>query len=460
MVWIGSKLLSTRLSLDYQLPMNSPKVTRRNFLRSSAVIAAPFILPSGIWSAEVKPNDRIAVGFIGMGKQNQGLQNRFLGQKEAVCVAVADCDTNRREAAKSRADARYKNKDCKSYADFQEIIARKDIDAVCIATPDHWHAYQTVAALNSGKDVYCEKPLTHNVHESITVMKAVRKNKRILQTGSMQRSSREFRVACELVRNGVIGKVQRTAINIGGPGVACDLATEEMEPGLNWDDWCGPGPKRGYSSVLSPRGVHKHFPNWRKYKEYGGGMVCDWGAHMIDIVQWGLGMDKSGPVATVPVKDASATHGAQLIYKGDIPMLHGGGLGASFYGSEGRVECHRGVIGLWLGDKLVAGRVDRKDKKVNLTAELDKLESEFLKDAKVKLYRSESHIPDFLNSMKTRKKPCTHEVIGARTAIACHLLNQTYYNQQAIKWNPKKNTFAEGGDPKWLTRDYRGDWKV
>jgi predicted dehydrogenase len=440
--------------------MNSPQVTRRSFLRSSAAIAAPFILPSGIWSAEVKPNDRIAVGFIGMGKQNTGLQNRFMGSKEAVCVAVADCDTNRREAAKDRADARYKNKDCKSYADFREIIARDDIDAVCIATPDHWHAFQTVAALNAGKDVYCEKPLTHNVHESIMVMKAVKKNKRILQTGSMQRSSREFRVASELVRNGVIGKVERTAINIGGPGIACDLGTEEMEPGLNWDDWCGPGPMRGYNSVLSPRGVHKHFPNWRTYKEYGGGMVCDWGAHMIDIIQWGLGMDKSGPIATIPTEAADAASGAQLIYPGDIPMLHGAGLGASFYGSEGRVECHRGAIGLWLGDKLIAGRPDRKDKKINLTAELDKMESEFLKDAKVQLYRSASHVPDFLNSMKTRKKPCTHEVIGARTAIACHLLNQTYYNQKAIKWNPKKNTFAKGGDPRWLTRDYRGDWKV
>jgi predicted dehydrogenase len=434
--------------------------SRRSFLKASAFAAAPFILPSGIWSAEVKPNDRVAVGFIGTGKQNRGLQNNFMGQKSAVCVAVSDCDTTRREAAKKRADDRYKNKDCKAYADFRELIARNDIDAVCIATPDHWHAYQTIAALNAGKDVYCEKPLTHNIHESIAVMKAVKKNQRILQTGSMQRSSREFRVACELVRNGVIGKVERTAVNIGGPGVPCDLPTEEMEPGLDWGMWVGPGPMRGYNSVLSPRGDHNHFPNWRTYKEYGGGMVCDWGAHMIDIIQWGLGMDDSGPVATIPNKDPKAMSGAQLVYAGGVPMLHGAGMGASFYGSEGRVECHRGAIGLWLGDKLVAGKTDRKDKSVNIGKELDKLENQFLKNAKVKLYRSESHIPDFLNSMKTRKKPCTHEIIGARSAIACHLLNQTYYNQTAIHWDPKKNAFAKGGDPKWLTRDYRGEWAV
>ena len=201
--------------------MQIPHLSRRRFLTTTTVASAPFILPSGIWSAEVKPNDKIAVGFIGVGKQNGGLMNRFMGAKEAICVAVSDCDTTRRNAALNRANNRQKNKDCKAYEDFRELIARDDIDAVCIATPDHWHAIQTVGALNSGKDVYCEKPLTHNIHESIEVMKAVKKNKRILQTGSMQRSSRGFRIACELVRNGVIGEVKRTAVNIRGPGIPC-----------------------------------------------------------------------------------------------------------------------------------------------------------------------------------------------------------------------------------------------
>jgi len=440
--------------------MQTPSLSRRRFLQSTAVASAPFILPSGILSAEVKPNDKISVGFIGMGKQNGGLMNRFMGAKEAICVAVSDCDTTRRNAARDKANGRQKNKDCKAYEDFREIIARKDIDAVCIATPDHWHAIQTIAALESGKDVYCEKPLTHNVHESVEVMKAVKNNKRVLQTGSMQRSSREFRIACELVRNGVIGEVKRTAVNIGGPGRPCDLKTEPDEPGLDWDMWIGPGPMRGYSSVLSPRGVHGHFPHWRNYKEYGGGMVCDWGAHMIDIIQWGLNKDSSGPVATIPAKDPKAMKGAQLVYAGDIPMMHGEGQGATFYGTDGRVECHRGLLGLYKGDKLIAGKSDRNDKSKNLNQELDRIEKEILKDAKVKLYNSKSHVPNFLYAMKTRKRPITDEIVGARTSIACHLLNQTYYNQEAIAWNPKKNTFAKGGDPKWLTRNYRGQWKV
>ena len=439
--------------------MKSRPLSRRRFLEATAVASAPFILPSGILSAKVKPNDKISVGFIGMGIQNRGLQNRFMADSNVVAVAVSDCDTTRRNTARDRANKRYQNNDCKAYNDYREIINRKDIDAVCIATPDHWHAIQTVEAVNSGKDVYCEKPLTHNVHESIQVMKAVAKKKAILQTGSMQRSSREFRVACELVRNGVIGKVKSTAVNIGNAGIPCDLPTEKEEPGLDWNRWIGPGPMRGYSSVLSPRGNHGHFPNWRSYKEYGGGMVCDWGAHMIDILHWGLGVDDSGPVATIPAENPKALKGAQLVYDGNIPMMHGTGMGSSFYGTEGRVECHRGRIGLWLGDKFIAGRTGG-DRNVNLSKELDKLESEFLKDAKVKLYRSSSHIPDFLNSMRTRKKPCTHEIIGARTSIACHLLNQTYYNHTAIKWNPKKNTFAAGGDPAWLTRNYRGEFKV
>ena len=440
--------------------MQTPSLSRRRFLSTTAVASAPFILPSGILSAEVKPNDKISVGFIGMGKQNGGLMNRFMGAKEAICVAVSDCDTNRRNAARDKANARQKNKDCKAYEDFRELIARKDIDAVCIATPDHWHAIQTIAALESGKDVFCEKPLTHNVHESVEVMKAVKNNKRVLQTGSMQRSSREFRIACELVRNGVIGEIKRTAVNIGGPGRPCDLKTEKDEPGLDWDMWIGPGPMRGYSSVLSPRGVHGHFPAWRNYKEYGGGMVCDWGAHMIDIIQWGLNKDSSGPVATIPAKDPKATKGALLVYEGDIHMMHGEGQGATFYGTDGRVECHRGLLGLYKGDKLIAGKSDRNDKSKNLNQEMDRIEAEILKDAKVKLYDSNNHVGDFLNSMKSRKKPITNEVVGARTSIACHLLNQTYYNQTAIAWDPKKNTFAKGGDPRWLTRNYRGQWKV
>ena len=279
------------------------KSKRRSFLKSTLSATAPLILPSSVWGAKIKPNDRIVMGFIGMGKQNAGLLNNFMSQG-IQAVAVCDVDTNRRKNAEKVVNQKkYNNTDCKSFVDFREITEDKKIDAVCIATPDHWHSVITISALKNSKDVYCEKPLTHNIHESVEVIKAVKKYNRILQTGSMQRSSSEFRIACELVRNGVIGKVRNVDISVGDPGRPCDLKEESPEPGLDWDLWCGPAPLRGYSSVLSPRGIHNHFPAWRNYMEYGGGMVTDWGAHHIDIAQWGLGTDDSGPVEARPPED-------------------------------------------------------------------------------------------------------------------------------------------------------------
>ena len=341
--------------------MTTPhRTTRRSFLAttSTAVIAAPFILPSRIWAAETKPNSRLNLGFIGTGKQAGGLLSGFLGKKETQTVAVCDVDTTRRNHAKKMAENFYAKqtdggsyKGCEAYNDFRELLARKDIDAVVIATPDHWHAFIAIAAAQAGKDIYCEKPLCESIHEARAMVKAVRKNKRVFQTGSMQRSSREFRVACELVRNGRIGRIERIDVMVGGPGIPCDLPVEVAEPGLDWDMWLGPAPQRGYHSELSPRGVHTHFPNWRRYREYGGGMVTDWGAHHFDIAQWGLGMDDSGPVEILPASDAKATHGVQLKYASGVEVTHKDGNGVWFYGTEGKIFVNRGKFELWKGEQ-------------------------------------------------------------------------------------------------------------
>ncbi|MBM3289639.1 MAG: Gfo/Idh/MocA family oxidoreductase [Candidatus Hydrogenedentes bacterium] len=441
------------------------KTNRRSFLKTAAATAAPFILPSRVWAAETQPNDRITMGFIGMGKQNRYLLGTFLHYKECRAVAVCDVDTTRRESAQQMVNQFYTEKpdlgpaDCQAYNDFREIIAREDIDAVCIATPDHWHAIPTIAALESGKDVYCEKPLTHNIHESIAVIDAVEKHKRVLQTGSMQRSMREFRIACELVQNGAIGKIDHVDCSFGPPGVPCNLPEEPLEPGLDWDMWIGPGPVRPYNSVLSPRGVHDHFPDWRSYKEYGGGMVCDWGAHHLDIAQWGLGMDDSGPVEVRPPDDPKAQNGGVLHYANGVRVTHVNGFGAEFFGSEGEVKVNRGQIEFYRGGKKIAGFVKREDG--SLGATLQRIEDEYLKDAKIKLYRSDNHLKDFLDCVRSRTKPITNEHVGGRTAICCHLLNQAYYNHAVLKWKPKRMQFApNGGKPEWLTRDYRAPWKV
>ena len=409
------------------------------------------------------------MGFVGVGKQNRGLLNNFMRQPDVTVLAVCDVDATRRESAKKMVDDYlHENitkagvvKACESYVDFRELIARDDIDAVCIATPDHWHAIITLAALRSGKDVYCEKPLTHNIHEAIEVMKAVDANKRVLQTGSMQRSMKEFRVACELVQNGHIGKLEHVSCSFGDPGIPCDLAEEKMEPGLDWNMWVGPAQMRPYSSTLSPRGVHNHFPHWRNYREFGGGMVTDWGAHHLDIAQWGLGMDESGPVEILPPEEKGAKRGATLVYANGVTVTHGKGIGAHFFGTEGEVEVTRGRIHFVQKGETKARFLSREDK-VSLESQLIKCEKDFLgKDPKVALYKSGNHLRDFLECVKSRKKPITHEGVGGRTAICCHLMNQAYYHGQKIKWNPAKNEFAGGsGDSSWLTRDYRDPWKV
>lgn len=449
--------------------------TRRGFLKRSliggaAVAAFPTLLPVGMRAADTAANSRLGMGFVGMGTQSRGLLNAFLNQNTQV-LGVCDVDTTRREDAKKKVDQFYArkagtetapgSKGCEAYNDFRELIARKDIDAVCIATPDHWHAIVTLAALRAGKDVYCEKPLTHNIHEAVEVMKAVPANKRVLQTGSMQRSSIEFRVACELVRNGAIGKVESVECSFGGPPVPCNLGEEPMEPGLDWNTWVGPAPTRPYNSVLSPRGVHKGFPAWRNYLEFGGGGVADWGAHHLDIAQWGLGMDASGPVQVLPPENKGAKSGGKLVYGNGVPVKHASGFGVDFVGTEGRVRVNRGKFIFEREGRTIASYRGKEDQDTNLGQQVQKAQAEFLKEPKVKLYVSQNHVSDFLACVKSRQQPITNVQVGGRSAICCHLLNLAYLHGQKIDWDPEKLTFANGsGDPKWLTRNYRTPWTV
>jgi len=432
---------------------------------ATILTGAPFILPSRVWSASTGPNTQVTMGFIGMGGQANGLLGAFLGNDTRV-VAVCDVSEVRRTDAKKRVDAHHKNTDCVAVNDFRELIGRKDIDAVCIATPDHWHAIPTIAALNAGKDVYCEKPLTHNIHEAGEVMKAVEANKRVLQTGSMQRSMREFRIACELVRNNVIGKISHVECSFGGPAKpSVTLPTEPTPAGLDWDFWNGPAPMRGYNKALCP--FPSGFGSWRSFREYGSGGVGDWGAHHLDIAQWGLGMDESGPVQVIAAANKA---GCKLVYADGVTVEHKNGFGVHFYGANGEVLVNRGKFVLVVDGKIVAqngkydGPVKQSDepkKPTSTEAEVQKAERAYLKDAKVQLYKSKNHIADFLECVRSRKKPITSEIVGARSAICCHLMNQSYYHNTGFKWDPAACAFAGGtGDPAWLTRDYRSPWKV
>lgn len=446
--------------------------TRRSFIRTTAltgagIFSAPLLIPANVWGAETKPNSRLAIGFIGMGRHSRGLLGAFLHQDNTRVVAVCDVDTTRRENAKRTVDEHYaetstsSGSGCAAYNDFRELIARKDIDVVCIATPDHWHAIITLAALRSGKDVYCEKPLTQTIHEAVVVMKAVKETGRVLQTGSMQRSSSEFRVACELVRNGAIGKVRSVVCSFGPPPVPCDLPEETLEPGLDWDLWLGPAPLRSYHSDLSPRGMHNHYPAWRNYSEYGGGKVTDWGAHHLDIAQWGLGMDDSGPVHVVPPENPDDRSGAKLVYANGVSVTHMNGFGVDFIGSEGRVRVNRGKLIVEREGREIARCEGLPNEETSIGREVQKAQRELLQDAKIKLYVSRNHVVDFLACVRSRQQPIAHAEIGGRSVICCHLMNLAYRHGRKLDWNPDQLTFADGnGDSTWLTRDYRAPWKV
>jgi predicted dehydrogenase len=442
--------------------------SRRSFLKSVlASSVAPLVLPSRLWSAPVGPNGAVRLGIIGCGIQSRGLTGGFLKLPDTRVVAVCDVDTTRRENHRQIVTEFYSKqaesdfKGCSVHNDFRELLARPDVDAVVIATPDHWHAIIAVAAAAAGKDIYCEKPLTNTIHEARALTAAVQLHQRVFQTGSMQRSSREFRVACELVRNGVLGKVNRVTVGFGGPAKPCDLPGEMLEPGLDWDLWLGPAPMREYNSVLSPRGVNKHFPAWRAYREYGGGGVTDWGAHHLDIAHWGLGMDRSGPLEVLPPEDwSTAGSGVRMRYAEGGEVTHVAQNGVTFFGSEGELYVNRGKFKLTLGGRGKASFLAKEDQP-GLQEQLDAVEQEYLKDAKVRLYASTDHKADFLSAVRSRKQPVADVETGARTVIACHLIGLAYRHGQKVRWDPSVNGFAQGsGNSNWLHTEYRGDWKL
>ncbi|MCX6895779.1 MAG: Gfo/Idh/MocA family oxidoreductase [Verrucomicrobia bacterium] len=442
--------------------MNSSRsFTRRNFVKLAAFAgAAPFILPSRLWAAETKPAGRIALGFIGQGMQGRGLLKNFIPRDDVQVLAVCDVDTTRRESAQQIVETEYAKemtagtyKGCAAYNDFRELLARPDIDAVVIATPDHWHALIAIAAVNAGKDVYCEKPMAHTILEGRAMVQAVRAKKRILQVGSMQRSMSEFRAACELVRNGALGKVMKVEVGVGSPTVPvpCDLPEEPLEPGLDWDLWQGPAAARPYNSILSPRGVPKHWVMWRKYREYGGGWICDWGAHHFDIVQWAFGADTGGPVEFILPADKAATVGARFRYATGAEVVHVPSNGITFFGDQGKIYVNRGKFKLWLGDRLIAENPDG----------YTKLLQEHLPANAVRLYNSKNHLGDWLDSIRSRKPPICDVETGHRSATVCSLLNLAYIGGRPVKWNPAQEKFAGGtGDAKWLGGEFRAPWKL
>ncbi len=422
-----------------------PQVTRRSFLRASAAGGAFLTLPATTYRAallaEDKPSETIRVACVGLGGQGRGNMNAIRKNVVALC----DVDTDHLATA-SKAMEKGGTK-FTTAADYRKLLESKDIDAVLCSTPDHWHALVAVDACKAGKDVYCEKPLTLFVAEGRTLVKAARASKRIVQCGSQQRSSKEFRQACELVRNGTLGKLKEVKVGLPGPNWSGPPVMDSDPPAaLDYDRWLGPAPHRAFNT----KRVHYLF---RFFWDYSGGQQTNFGAHDLDIAQWGLGMDDSGPTTIEGTAtfnkdkwfETPVTAKQTFTYANGVPVhctLGAGGNpgGVTFEGEKGTIYVKRGAITVTLGGEKVADPYK-------------------LPTGDVKLYVSKGHHADWLECIKTRKLPICDAEIGHRSATVCHLGNIAIRTGRKLTWDPKTETIA--GDKEasaMLSKEYRKPW--
>ena len=430
--------------------MPSKKMKRRTFVKTAAAVAlTPTILNSSTWAGAGRrrsPNQRINVALIGCGKMAKDYHlPELLKQPDVQLVSVCEVDKTRRDFFQNQVNQHYSSgkrnfNGCDAGFDFREIISRADIDAVCIATPDHWHALPLIAACQAGKDVYCEKPLTLTIREAQLCVEAARRNNRVVQTGSQQRSNvfGPFREAVEFIRSGRLGKISRVTIGVGAPSKPCDLPEEAIEPGLEWDMWLGQAPARPFHSDLSPRGMHNHFPSWRSYQEFSGGGHTDMGAHFYDIAQWALDRDQSGPIKVIPPEDVSSNTGARFIYDDGVEMIHGGPSGCVFYGEKGKLHIDRG----------------------RLTSDPEEIVKTPLADHEVHLPKSPGHHRNWLDCIESREHPVADVEKGARTVTIAHLGNLAYWHRRAFDFNPETWSFKDPNDNHLLDRPRRAEWQL
>lgn len=429
---------------------------RRGFLKHSTAFAAaigtPMIVPSSVLGLndQTAPSNRLAIGCVGTGGKGRHNMGIFLGQKDCQVLEVCDVDAKHMGVAKQQVDKHYGNTDCRTTGDFREISGREDLDVICVSTPDHWHALATVAALNGGKDVYCEKPLANSVVEGREICRAAARHDRIVQTGSHERSGDSRRHACELVRNGRIGKVHTVRINLPTDDGHHREIKSWLDPQpempvpeqLDWDRWLGHTPMVDYTEKRC------HF-YWRFILAYGGGEMTDRGAHVIDLAQLALGRDDTGPVEYIahgsPNKsglfDAFMDYVFVNVYDDGLKMIGStqGPRGVKFEGDEG-----------WIFIHVHDPKVEASDPKI-LTSEIGKRE--------VHLGRSPGHHRDFLDCVKSRREPMASAEVGHRTGSICHLNNISMKLQRPIRWDPVNEVVIDDDEAnKLLGPEMREPW--
>jgi len=404
-------------------------ISRRNFLKTAAALVAfPTIIPASV-RGQNAPSNHINVGQIGLGWIGGTHLNAILGRQDTRYVAVCDVNGGRIHSVQDRINRQYGGNSCKAYRDFREMLAQPDLDAVIIATPDHWHCLITCAAARAGKDIYCEKPLSLTIREGREIVTTVNRYGRVFQTGSQQRSSSfgPFRQACEVVRSGRLGQIISVDVSTGDAPKPCDLPAQPVPADFDWEMWVGQTPWRPYHSSLADK-------QWRPYREYCGGGFADMGAHHFDIAQWGLNMDRSGPVEVLAPNPR-----VSFRYANGVIVNHVGGncLGLTFNGTAG---------------KLYIGRDGFHSDPANLARAP-------LSVTDVRLYNSNDHHGNWLQCIRTRARCVADVETGHRSATVCHLGNIAYELGRSLKWDPVKEQFA--GDEqanRLLSRARREPW--
>jgi myo-inositol 2-dehydrogenase/D-chiro-inositol 1-dehydrogenase len=438
-------------------------ITRRRFLRDTAAIASgaallgPAIVPASVFGAEA-PSDRVTVGFIGVGRMGMGDLREVLGFKQARVVAVCDVDSKRVENARKTVEAHYAKripagtyKGCRGYGDFRDLAASADIDAVCIATPDHWHILPAIAAAKAGKDIFLQKPLSLTIAEGRALSDAVRRYGRIFQVGSQQRSDARFRQACELVRNGRVGKLHTVKVGFGTDPGTGPQPVMPVPDGLDYEMWLGPAQWEAYTEKrVHPQSGYGR-PGWLRIQDYGAGMITGWGAHHNDIAQWGMGTEYSGPVqieaeAEYPKDGLWNVHGdfrIEYTYASGVKVICADNKknkqGILFEGSEGWVYVKRGQI----------------------DAQPKSLLSSTIGPDEIRLYKSNSHKANWLDCIKSRAETVAPAEVAHRSCSVCLLGDIAMRLGRKLKWDPEKEEFA--GDEKanrMVFQPMRSPWRL
>jgi len=418
---------------------------------AAALVAAPYFVRASALGAGGRPapSSRLTMAMIGLGSMGLRHVKGFIHEKDCQLVAGCDTDAGRRREAAQFVNGFYGNKDYRTYSDFREVIARDDIDTLCISVPDHWHAAMAIRCIRTGKDIYGEKPLALTIPEGRAMVEAVRRYNIIWQTGSWQRSTREFRFACELVRNRCIGELKRVDVCTSpGPRISSPPQLPKHE-GLDYDMWLGPAP-------AAPFVKERCHWNFRWILDYSGGQVTDTGAHHIDIAHWGMDADAAGPVEVSGrgefpgdgLWDAAVEYDYRCTYPNGLTMRVGSRnlqrTGIRFVGQSGWVFVSRG----------------------RLLAEPEKLLRTKFGPGDIRLARPagdyrQGHRRDFLDCVRTRGQPMTPIEIGHNSIIPAHLGNIAMLLGRPIRWDPRTEQIL--GDPvasRMLTRPMREPWRT